>query len=260
MALDNETKTPVVEAEEKTTTKVPEVEVVEDVEKIKTEKEPQVEQKVVLPMDDVNNINKTKEDMAEAVAEIIEKKVDELVVAKEAVPDVAETKQDEPKVIDEPIGNEKLPIPADEIAMKNEAENIEKQEKDEPLKTEEPAMDVKKDDEATKDDKTVEAFEIKDNGGYETAKENADPEKPGLDLVKTESKEEKTVDEAKLTDSDSKGEKTSPRQSISLMGKVKKSFMKAKKAITGKNTTSTSTSTSTNTSTKTPETKEEEKA
>ncbi|KAI3786787.1 hypothetical protein L1987_40758 [Smallanthus sonchifolius] len=256
MALDNETKTPAVEAEEKTTTKVPAVEVVEDVEKIKTEKEPEKieEQKVVLPKEDVNNINKTKEDMADAVAEIIEKKVDELVVAKEAVPDVAEKNQDEPNVIDEPISYEKLPVPADEIAMKNEAEINEKQEKVEPLKIEEPAMDVKNDDEATKDDKTVVAFEIKDNGGYETAKETADPEKPAPEHVKTESKEEKTVDETKLTDSDSKEEKMSPRQSISLMGKVKKSFMKAKKAITGKNNTSTSTST------KTPETKEEEKA
>ncbi|KAJ0780976.1 hypothetical protein HanPI659440_Chr06g0243981 [Helianthus annuus] len=284
MAPDKETKSPAVEAEEKTTkpdnvekkTNLEQQTMDEDFETITIESEPKVENMTEKIED--QKVNEKKE-IAEAVAEIIEKNVDDLV-EKEAVPIVDKKKQDEPNVIEEtiendPIVSETKPVPADEIAMKKEADLKEKEEELSkagcakeivgPIIIEEPPTDAKKDDDFVENAKqdttetfktkenTKDAIETKENATLELAKttEMKDPEKPALEPAKNESKEEKTIDETKLTSSKEEV-KTSPKQSYSLMGKVKKSFMKAKKVISigGKS----------NSNTKNPETKEDEKA
>ncbi|KAD5317906.1 hypothetical protein R6Q59_033203 [Mikania micrantha] len=267
MALDNETKSPATETQKKKPTDVSAIEVDEDIENTKPGKEPHDEksiektdeQKIIVPMEEMNlqdvepivtektipetmittEASESKEEIGETTARIIAKNMDEIIVVNEADSDVENKIQEEPNHVTDdkkeeidPIVYEKQSVPMDEIAMKQQdVEMKDEQSNVEPLKINE------KDAENDKQVKTtVEALESKENKTMheENEKETTNVEKPSLEHVKIESKEEEKAS-------------ATPKQSISLMGKVKKSFMKAKKAMSGKNNN-------------TPETKEDEKA
>ncbi|XP_071698161.1 uncharacterized protein [Rutidosis leptorrhynchoides] len=306
MAMDTDTKVPVVEVEEKKTetvkleplTEVPAVKEDEKItETVKVEKE-KITDEISVPAVDLEKTEEKKEETdtksavvedvkkePEVVPEVVKcsdtKEVEPIVSVQEAsteinkkedlkqelaekVVEIADKNLDEQVVVKEPeVTEDNKSVPADEITIKNKdepkgecaKETVETKEipdkEFETIKIEEVVTDVKKDEEKAEEKKDSSTNKTVENGTQESTKEEG-PEKPALEPVKTESKEEKTSEETKSTPKEE--DKTTPKSGGGLMGKVKKSFFKAKKAITGKNNTATATAS------KPAETKEDEKA